>query len=134
MPQQPAEQLVYAQWLDWGTRIGLITLIGVFAAYGTGFLAPHVPLSQLPQVWSLPVAKFLAATGLPSGWGWAHYIHQGDVANLLGICIMSGCSLLCLGVLVRLYLKKGDRLFAAICLAEMSVLLLAASGILTAGH
>lgn len=132
--QQPEEQLLYAAWLDWGTRIGLVTLVAVFVAYGSGLLAPHIPLSELPKVWSLPVGQFLAATGLPAGWGWVRYVYQGDIANLVGISIMAGTSMLCLLVLVRLYLKKGDRMFAAICLAEIAVLLLAASGVLTAGH
>ena len=41
---QPAEQLRYALWLDWGTRVGLVVLVLVFLAYGLGMTTPHVPL------------------------------------------------------------------------------------------
>jgi hypothetical protein len=36
--------------------------------------------------------------------------------------------------LVPLYLRSGNRAHAAICLAEVAVLLLAASGLLSVGH
>ena len=45
-----------------------------------------------------------------------------------------GCSLPCLLVLVPLYARAGDRVFVAICLAQVAVLLFAASGVLNTGH
>ena len=42
--------------------------------------------------------------------------------------------LLCLLSLLPLYAKRGDRAYLAICIAEIAVLLLAASGLLTLGH
>jgi hypothetical protein len=131
---QPVEQLRYARWLEWGTRFGLALLIAVFLAYGVGWVEPHVPHSRLPEVWNLPVSQFLLATGLPAGWGWLQHAHRGDIANLIGIGVLAGASLLALLALVPLYLRRGDRLYAALCIAEVAVLLLAASGLLTAGH
>ena len=131
---QPAEQLRYALWLDWGTRVGLVVLVLVFLAYGLGFSTPHVPHSRLPEVWNLPVSKFLVATGLPTGWGWLAHAHRGDIANLIGIGLLTGASLLALLALLPLYLRQGERLYAGLCLAEVAVLLLAASGVLTTGH
>jgi hypothetical protein len=40
----------------------------------------------------------------------------------------------CLLALVPLYLRRGDKAFAALCLAEVAVVLLAASGWLSGGH
>ena len=57
----------------------------------------------------------------------------GSIAGL-GIVLLSGCSLLCLLSLLPLYSKRGDRAYLAICIAEIAVLLLAASGVLTLGH
>lgn len=131
---QPPEQLRYARWLEWGTRVGLVALILIFLAYGIGLVEPHVPHSRLPEVWNLPVSQFLAATGLPTGWGWLNYAHRGDIANLLGIAMLTGASLLALLALLPLYLRQRDRLYAALCVAQVAVLLLAASGLLTAGH
>ena len=131
---QPPEQLRYARWLEWGTRVGLAALILIFLAYGIGLVEPHVPHSRLPEVWNLPVSQFLAATGLPTGWGWLAFAHRGDIANLLGIAMLTGASLLALLALLPLYLRRRDRLYAALCVAQVAVLLLAASGLLTAGH
>ena len=131
---QPPEQLRYARWLEWGTRVGLAALILIFLAYGIGLVEPHVPHSRLPEVWNLPVSQFLAATGLPTGWGWLAFAHRGDIANLLGIAMLTGASLLAWLALLPLYLRQRDRLYAALCVAQVAVLLLAASGLLTAGH
>jgi uncharacterized membrane protein len=53
---------------------------------------------------------------------------------LSGIALMSGISIPCLLVLVPLFSARKDRAFAAICVAEVLVLLLAASGWLAGGH
>lgn len=132
--QQAPEQLAYARWLDWGTRAGSAVLVLCFVVYLAGWASPLVPLEQLPQVWGLPVGQFLTATGLQPGWGWLQQAGHSDVANLVGIGVLAGCSVLCLLVLARMYLRQGDRVFAAICLAEVLVLTLAASGVLGAAH
>jgi len=131
---QPPEQLLYARLLDWGTRLGLAVLVLTFAAYTLGLLSPHVPLERLPELWSHPVGRFLEETQSPTGWGWLALVHRGDVAGLVGIVILAGCSLVCLLALVPLYLRRGDKAFAALCLAEVAVVLLAASGWLSGGH
>jgi hypothetical protein len=131
---QPPEQLLYARLLDWGTRLGLFVLVATFATYTLGLLSPHVPLERLPELWSHPVGRFLEETQSPTGWGWLALVHRGDVAGLVGIVILAGCSLVCLLALVPLYLRRGDKAFAALCLAEVAVVLLAASGWLSGGH
>lgn len=132
--QQPEEQLRYARWLDAGTRAGLVALVVLFVLYALGLLAPHVPVERLPQLWSMPARDFLLATGSPTGWGWLALAGRGDFINLFGIALLAGCSLLALAVLIPGYLRRGDRLYAALCVAEIVVVLLAASGLLTAGH
>ncbi|HEX6362487.1 MAG TPA: hypothetical protein VFZ93_06020 [Albitalea sp.] len=133
-PVQPAEQLRYARALDWGGRIGLAMLVATFVAYASGLLAPHVPLEQLPSLWQLPVDRYRALTGSPAGWDWLALADRGDVATLLGIAVLAGCSIVCLAALLPLYLARGDRAYVVLCLAEVGVLLVAASGVLTAAH
>lgn len=132
--QQPAEQLRYAHLLDWGTRIGLIVLLLSFAAHVTDALQPHVPLERLPQLWTLPVRHYLIEAQMPTGWGWLALVHRGDILGLAGIAILAGCSIFCLLALVPLYGARGDKAFVAICLAEVAVVVLAASGWLAGGH
>ncbi|MDO9072144.1 MAG: hypothetical protein Q7U73_02675 [Rubrivivax sp.] len=138
MPQgpveQPVEQLLYARFLDWGTRVGMVALVLSFGAYVLGLVRPHVPLERLPQVWSHPVGTYLQETDSPTGWGWLALVQRGDVSGLVGIAILAGCSLVCLLALVPLYFKRGDKAFAALCLAEVAVVVLAASGWLSGGH
>jgi len=131
--RQAAEQLRYARLLDWGTRLGLVVLLISFAAHVTGALTPHVPLERLPQLWALPVGRYLVEAQMPTGWGWLALLHRGDILGLAGIAILAGCSIFCLLALVPLYQARGDKAFVAICLAEVAVVLLAASGWLVGG-
>lgn len=131
---QSTEQLRYATLLDWGTRIGLVVLVLSFAAYVTGLLEAQVPLQRLPELWSQPVGTYLAKTQMPTGWGWLALVFKGDVVGLLGIVILAGCSVLCLLALVPLYLKRGDKAYVLLCLAEVAVVVVAASGLISGGH
>src|SRR5512133_974361 len=126
--QQQAEALRYAFLLDWGSRIGVFALLISFASYIFGMLSPHVPLEQLPGVWSLPVATYLEKTATPTGWGWLALAGKGDLSNLIGIALLVGCSLPPLLGLIPLYLKRRDYLYAGLCALIVLVLLLAASG------
>jgi hypothetical protein len=132
--QQQAESARYALLLDWGTRAGVVTLLLSFAAYLFGWLQPHVPLEQLPSVWNLPVHTYLEHTATPTGWGWLALVSKGDFSNLIGIALLAGCSLPPLLGLIPLYLKRRDYVYAGMCAFVATVLVLAASGILTGGH
>jgi len=126
---QSSQQLRYALLLQWGTRLGLAVLVLSYLATVTGWLPSHVPLQRLPQLWSQPVAAYLAATGSPTGWGWLALLRHGDVLGLAGIAILAGCSVLALLALVPLYARSGERTFVALCLLEAVVVLTAASGV-----
>lgn len=128
------EQQRYASWLSWGARSGLAILVITFMAYVFGWLPARIPLEQMPNVWNLSTHEYLQQTGAPTGWSWLSLIGQGDFAGLLGIAWLSGCSVLCLVVVVPIYARRGDRVFVAICIIALLVQLLAASGMLTVGH
>ena len=132
--RQPPEQVRYARLLDWAARVGLAVLVVSFAAYVRGLMGAHVPPERLPQLWGHPVDRFIELTGSPVGWGWLQRIHLGDMAGLLGIAILAGGSVVCLLGLVPLYLERRDRAFTLISLAEVAVIVLAASGWLTGRH
>ena len=131
---QPPEQERYARLLDWGTRAGFVLLVASFAAYVSGLLPGFVPVGRLPELWSLPVAQFQARTQMPGGWGWLALLGHGDVLGLLGIALLAGVSIPCLLAVVPLYAVRGDRAFVLICLLEVAVVALAASGLLRGGH
>lgn len=128
------EQQLYARLLDLMAKGGFAILVAGFLAYVFGVLPAHVPVERLPELWTLPVADYLKQTDTPTGWGWLVHLRKGEFASLAGIAILAGCSVVCLAALVPAYLRRGDRVYAAICAAEIAILLLAASGVLTAGH
>ncbi len=128
------EQQRYATWLSWGARSGLVILILSFLAYVFGWLPARIPLEQMPNVWNLSTHEYLHQTGAPTGWHWFTMVGQGDFAGLLGIAWLSGCSLLCLLVVMPIYAQRKDWIFVALCVIALLVQLLAASGILTVGH
>lgn len=128
------EQLRYADWLDAGTKTGLVLLVASFALYATGLVPPHIPVSELPALWVLPVKDYLAATGLPVGWGWIGMVGSSDMMNFLGIAFLSLVTLGCYTRLAVTYVRRGDKACAMIVLAEICVLALAASGLISGGH
>lgn len=130
----PSEQARYARVLDLTAKAGFAALVLGFAAYLFGWLETHVPVQELPNVWSLPLAEYLARTDTPTGWGWIAHLHKGEFAGLAGIAVLAGCSAVCLAAVIPLYVRRGDRAYALVCALVIVVLLLAASGILTAGH
>lgn len=123
----------YALLLGWGTRIGLLTLVLSFTAYVFG-LTPHVPMELLPSVWNQPVASYLQLTNTPTGWGWLPLLHRADMSNLVGIALLASCSIPPLLAVIPLFFKRRNFFYVGICLLQVGVLVLAASGVLSVGH
>ncbi|CAG0957761.1 hypothetical protein BURK1_00546 [Burkholderiales bacterium] len=129
-----ALQRRYATLLDWGAKTGFAVAVVAFAAYVSGVLPAHVALEQLPVLWTQSLEAYLAETGAPTGWGWLAQLGHGEYAGIAGIAILSGCSIPCLLAVMPLFAKRGEKVMATVCALVVAVLLLAASGILTAGH
>lgn len=127
--QVSSEQLSYAAVLHWSTVTGFVVLIITFVAYVFGWLPASVPLEKLPHLWSLSATEYLKATGTPTGWSWIFMLGKGDFASLLGIAILSGCSIACIGAIMPIYARTKNTAYIAICALEIIVLLLSASGV-----
>ena len=120
-------ELIYARWLAACTRIALATLIASFLAYLGGFAEPLVPPERLAALWQLPVDEFRAATGAPAGWHWLARVGWSDYANMIGVALLCLVSLLCY---LRIVLCRGEAVVRVLALAQVLVLLAAASGCL----
>ncbi|MDL2290738.1 DUF1634 domain-containing protein [Desulfovibrio sp. OttesenSCG-928-F20] len=127
------EQTAYADVLFYGCWAGLGIMLITYMVYVLGILSPHVPLEQLPEYWSQPVAHYLEAAAAPTGWGWATLLGQGDFLNFLGIALLAGLSILCYLRTIPALFRKKDNIMACIAVAEVLVLLVAASGIFGSG-
>ncbi len=132
-PAVTEEQLAYAQLLDGGMKLGLLALVATFVVYVSGVLTPRIPVNDLPRYWSMPVKEYLAATGVHPGWGWFALLGHGDFLNFVGIAFLSGVTLVCYAAIVPIFVRKKDLVYAGICVLEVLVLALAASGVLNAG-
>jgi len=130
----PPEQLVYARWLDWGTRAGLALLLASFAAYLLGAFAPHVPFEALARAWSLPVDQYRAAVGAPAGWDWVRLAGRGDYLNFVGIALLALSTIACMLRAMAAFLARGERALALIAGLQVAVLALAAAGVLGGAH
>jgi len=128
------EQLLYAGILDKGMKIGLAILVVTFGLYVSGTLEPHVPVNDLPQYWSMSVHEYLDATGIGTGWSWLGRLGEGDLLNFVGIAFLAGVTIICYLAIVPSLMRKKDTPYVVLALVEVAVLVLAASGILKAGH
>lgn len=132
-PAVTEEQLAYANLLDLGMKTGLLALVVTFLVYLSGVLPPRIPVADLPRYWALPVKEYLAATGLHGGWSWVGLLGHGDVLNFVGVAFLAGVTLACYVAVIPIFLRKKDLLYAGICVVEVLVLALAASGVLNVG-
>ena len=130
----PEEQALYARWLDRGGRAGLWLLAACFIVYVLELFEPHVPLHELPALWSHPVTHYRALTGAPAGWDWLLHLGKGDYLTFLGIAALAMMSAVCYARIVPALAARGERLQAWLAVAQVLVLLAAASGLLVAGH
>lgn len=127
------EQITYANLLFIGAWSGIFLMMVTYLTYLTGILSPHVDMALVTQNWGKGVQEYLEITGSPHGWGWLTLLNKGDFLNYLGLVLLAIMTIICYLVLIVGYKKKKDWLYFGICLAEVIVLSLAASGILGAG-
>ena len=122
----PIEQHIYARWLEAGTRIGLAILVATFAVYALALLDPLVAHHELARLWRLPVDRYIAETGAPTGWRWLRFLGKGDYLNFVGIAILALVTLVCYARMVPALLRQGARLQAGLAALQILVLLAAA--------
>ena len=123
----------YARWLDWSTRIALAVLLCAFLLYISGLVPAYVPLENQPQLWQLPLAQYLERTGAPIGWQWLGLIAYGDYLTYVGICLFAVVVLVCDLAIIAPLLRNGEWLLAGLAIAQVAVLLFAASGLFAGG-
>lgn len=128
------EQMAYATVLDYGMKAGLAILVTSFVLYLMGIVQPLVPVSDLPNYWSMPVSQYLKATGVGTGWSWVSLVKHGDFLNFIGIAFLSAVTVVCYLRILPFQMKNKDVLLGSIVLIEVLVLALGASGVLSAGH
>ncbi len=124
------EQIIYARWLDAGTKLGFVLLAAAFLLYVTGLIPGHMPPEALPDLWGLPAQRYLEAAGASAGWSWARHLGEGDFLSFVGIAVFAAVTAFaCLRVTPE-YLRRGERALALLAAGEAVVIILAASGLI----
>lgn len=130
----PAEQVAYANMINYGQWLGLAMLIVTFFLYVTGMVPGMVHPSEIAQNWHLSAHEYLEVTGSPTGWAWLSMLNYGNFLSLLGVAWLAGLTIIAyLLFLVPAYLKQKDTAFLTIVITEIIVLAAAASGIFGSG-
>jgi hypothetical protein len=119
-----------ARCLEIGTAIALVLIVLELGAYLSGALSPYIALRDLPDYWRLPLKEYLAAAQVPAGWGWLALVSTGDYLNFVGIALLASVSAAGSVAILKTYIARGERVYAALALAQLAVLLAAASGLL----
>ena len=127
------EQVTYANLLYYGCWGSLAIMVVTYLIYVLGILPPHIPLDTITQLWSQRVGVYLSQGNVPTGWGWATLILQGDFLNFIGVVVLAGMTIVCYLTLIPAFLKEKQTIFAVIAVLEVLVLTLAASGIVGGG-
>ena len=136
------EQLLYATILEKGMMVGLILMFITFGIYVFRLIPAAVPRVDIVNLWNQPVHDYLVMINdnylhldhLPTGWSWLKLIGKSDFLNFVPVAILSGVTIICYLAIVPGLLKRGDKAYAVMALAEAIILALAASGLLAVGH
>jgi hypothetical protein len=128
------EQLVYARILEIGMYIGLAMLFVTFALYVFGVMSPFIPLDEISNYWSMNVHDYTEHAKIPTGWGWTSMVGKGDFLNFIPIALLAGVTIICYIAILPVLARSKDWVYFGISVLEVLVLVLAASGILAAGH
>ena len=127
------EQITYANLLFLAVWVSILIMFITYFIYVTGIMEPHVPIEVVQQYWNSSVGDYLHNTDSPHGLGWLRLLNTGDYLNYVGLAILALITILCYLVLLPGYIRRKDRIYALICVLEVLVLSVAASGILGAG-
>lgn len=126
-------QLFYAKVLNRLTLFGFATLILFFFIYISGIMTPHVPLSQVSQLWTQSSHNYMQAAGIHSGWAWVGHLGYGDMIVYIPIALLAGVTIVCYIGVIPKFLKSQEYILVVIAVLEVLVLLAAASGLLKGG-
>jgi len=154
------EQLLYADILEKSMYIGLGLMLLTFLVYLTGIMKPAVPLDQISNYWKMPVSAkdghgaaqpakeepppkpgylqsinkdFLHLEKPPTGWAWLNLLGYSDFLNFLPVAMLAGVTILCYAAIIPGLFRRKDKAYAIMAIAEVAILVLAASNLLTVG-
>lgn len=132
-PSFSTEQAWLARLLEAGTQASVTVLVLAFVAYAFGIVPPRIPIADLHHYWTMDAAAYRRLANLPDGWGWLRLVVYGDFLNIAGLATLAALTIVGYAAILAVFVARRDRVYILIAIAQLAVLLLAASG-LVAGH
>ena len=127
-------QLTYATVLSWTSTLGIIFIVAGYFVYVFQLLPSTVSPAEVAMHWGLRAAELHKIVPVPSGWDWIYQLGRGDVLSYASVVYLSSVTMLCLAVIIPLFLKEKDMIYAVMTLLQVLVLVFAAAGIVSGGH
>ena len=72
-------------------------------------------------------------TQIEKGWSWATHLGQSDFLTFAPIAFLASVTVICYLTILPIFFKRKDFIYATLVIAEVMVLVLAASGVLPSG-
>jgi len=111
---------------------------------------PGVPVAAAPEAAAQPAKdehadkpkpayldsinkEFLHLEKPPTGWAWVNLINYADFLNFIPVAMLAGVTILCYAAIVPGLFRRKDKAYAIMAIAEVAILVLAASNLLTVG-
>jgi hypothetical protein len=123
------EQARYARVLDWTMKISLAAIVCCFVAYTAGIAPARLPITELPDYWSLPLREFVGRAGAVTGWSWLALLHRGEYLLLGAMAMLTAVPLICILAIAPVYAARRDWAYLGITALLAGVLMLAACGL-----
>jgi len=127
-------RMAYAALLHHCVNIGFVMLLVAFGLYASGLVPAHVALDSLPSQWGLSAKDFMAKNQLRGGWSWLRLLNRGDYLCFVGLAFLSLTTVFCYVRVLPFFLREKKHALAVVIVAEIVVLLAAASGIFSLNH
>lgn len=127
------EQQRYATVLHNLSMFGLGFLVVAFFIYVLGILPSTVPPEEVQNYWKLSTGEYMEATGKLMGWAWLSQLQYGNNLSFASLAFLALVSIVSFLAILPIYFKKKEYAYGAIVAVQILVLVIAASGYITAG-
>jgi len=127
-------QVFYSRLLGGSALAALAVMIVTYILYAGGAVSSKVPPGRISDHWGCAPQRYAEATGLAGGWSWVTRLGRGECLSRLGPALLGLVSIVCLAIALPVFLRKRDWAYVAMIAAEVTVLVLSASGLVGGGH
>lgn len=121
----------YSAVLEWGSRLGFALAILTFLVYASEVLPSTVRIGEIDRYWSLPLAEYVAATGIATGPGaWISLLDTGNGLAALPAILFSVLALAAYLAIAIPTIRDRDYVYALLILLEAALIVATVAGLI----